>query len=159
MTDTPTIDDEQWAPTVASSLRSEDRLASILRDIIKVSEAPAQRGVRVMPPREVGEARLNDLRNGGCTTQPFAVAFRYLAGGRSRTALARRTGIARTHVHRLITGQYPPSMEDMERIAKAFDRRPTYFLEYRVGLISKQVSDYLTANPEASIPLAKQLAD
>lgn len=138
--------------------RDEDILAGILRDIIKADEAPTQPGVRVMPAQAIGEARLNELRSGGCSLAPFPVALRHLIAGRSQRHAATKAGISRPMLQRFLSGRERPTVGEMAQIAEAFGKRPWYFAEWRIATITQAVADHFSTNPEQSIPLAKRLA-
>lgn len=153
----PHLTDDRWADTIGAALHNEDILGGILRDMLKVDDAPAQRGLRVMPAHELAAARLADLRNGGATTQPFPLALAHLMSGRSQRQVAHKTGISRTVLQRFLHGTEKPTMDEMALIAKGFNKKPWYFHEYRIGLVTQAIADHLASNPEQSIPLAKRL--
>jgi DNA-binding phage protein len=92
------------------------------------------------------------------STLEFQLAFRFLAGDRSLTQLARRTGLNRYRVHRLLNGVYPPTTEEMSMIALSFKRNPRYFKEYRSAMIAKVVHDAMDDNPDHSSVIARQMS-
>lgn len=152
----PSLSDPQWASTIAQHM-DEDVLGSIIADIIKVEDSTHGRGVRIIPNEQVALARLNDLRNGGFTTQPFAVAMRHITAGRSLSGIAAKTGISRSQVRRLLNGTCQPRVHEMKAIAEAYGRKPWYFAEWRVQMITAAISDYLTEQPEHTINLTKRM--
>jgi transcriptional regulator with XRE-family HTH domain len=53
-------------------------------------------------------------------------------------------------VHRLLNGTVQPSLETMEKIAKAFRKDPSYFVEYRVAFVLISIDKYLSDSPETA---------
>jgi transcriptional regulator with XRE-family HTH domain len=148
-----------------SALQDDDLLGRILRDVLRVGyEAPTRRGQRSPLEPEVGMPRLKELRaqhdlaSRPFTVKPFVAAFRELIAGRySRTQLARKTGISRTQIQRLLTGELEPTPPEMELVAAAFGKEPTYFLEFRVALASEYVARRLMTDPELSMRVVRHL--
>lgn len=68
------------------------------------------------------------------TKKPFAEAADELRKQRgiSGRRLAAKSGISQSAVSVLLLGELRPSMEAIERIAKALDVEPEYFAEYRL---------------------------
>ncbi|MBP7629497.1 MAG: helix-turn-helix transcriptional regulator [Acidimicrobiales bacterium] len=154
--DRPSLSDPEWASTIASHM-DEDVLGAIIADIIKVEDSTHGRGVRTIPSERVALARLQDLRNGGFTTQPFALAMRHITAGRSLRGISAKTGISRSQAHRLLTGACSPTVPEMKAIAEAYGRNPWYFAEWRVQMITAAISDYLAEQPEHTIHLTKRM--
>lgn len=165
---------DRYPSTAARDYRSEvrgrmdtDTLASILRDVVRVGHSPVQRGQRPMPSAEVGLERLRTIRGEDFSVAPFAVAFAALAKWRSRATIARQTGLERTRVQRLLSGwrieadgtRTPrrPTIEEMEIIAAAYDKQPTYFAEYRTHVVAALVAAEMASNPELSATVLHRL--
>lgn len=157
------------APQWARLLDNSDVMADIIRDLIVIDRQPARRGARPLPEYEEGRRRLQALFGEDFSIHPFDVAFSALSCGHSRTQIARRTGITRTRVHRLLAGEridlatgerwtVEPTLEEMTAIAAAYGRRPEHFREYRTRLITALVAHHLEAHPERSSLLCQQLA-
>lgn len=149
----PSTDQRDWS----EALRDYDLMGALIRDILKVESAPKRRGQRPSLDIEAGEARLRQLWGDEWTTLPFAEAFRLLSGSLSRRAVGERVGVPRATVQRLLDGLEPTGQE-MERIAAAFGKPPTYFREYRVGLVCGFLVEYFADAPEASVALAHRLS-
>jgi transcriptional regulator with XRE-family HTH domain len=62
--------------------------------------------------------------------------------------MAKLTGISPTMIFNLQKGSMEPSFEVMEKIAKSLNKKPSYFLEYRIGKIMASLSSYLVKSPE-----------
>lgn len=132
-------------------------LGRILNDIIKMEAAtPGQPGKRPNVSREETEKHLRRLTGEDYTIHPFNEALRYLrkdkwGNDKSVRHLARKFGMNRDYTWRLLTGKRVPTVDDMERVAAAFDKHPSYFVEYRVAYLVGFLYDRMTANPEASV--------
>lgn len=119
-----------------------DLLGRVLRDILKLGSTPVgpRHGPRPdLDPVTDGPAldrlRGMDPARHPYSLLPFTEAFAILTGTRSVRHVARLVSLEVTRVHRLRRGVVAPSMDDMERIALAFDHQPSYFVEYRVRSI------------------------
>jgi hypothetical protein len=157
------------APEWARLLDNTDVMAAIIRDLIVIDRQPARRGARPLPEYEEGRRRLQALFGEDFSVHSFAETFQALTRDHSRTQIARRTGIARTRVHRLLTGlrydattgetwTVEPTLEEITAIAAAYNRRPEHFREYRTRLITALVAHHLDEHPERSSLLVQQLA-
>lgn len=138
-----------------------DLLGRILRDVLKVGyEEPSRRGQRGPLEWSDGMARLRALnaqRDGRVSLEPFPVAFTTLSTGRSITQVARRVEMSRSQVHRFLSGEISPAPSEMEQIAAAFGKPPTFFAEYRVHLITQALANQLMASPESSVDIVHRL--
>ncbi len=145
--------------TWATALRDYELMADVLRTVIQVGNSPGRRGSRPLPDVEVGTEQLRDLLGENYTTQPFANALATLATlkGTHLTDLARRSGISRSKVHRLMTGAIEPSGEDMERLAAVFKKSPVFWAEYRTAFVCAHFAEFLSASPEASVGIVRRL--
>lgn len=137
--------------------RDVDLMGRVLRDLLKADQAvPGRPGPRpALNPAKVGpqvDSLLGkDPLERPYTLQPFREAFALLAGVRSLTQLARRTGLSRSHVHRLLRGEMMPTREVMEQIAVGFGKEPSYFVEYRIAVIVSAIVNGLVSFPEKSV--------
>lgn len=84
------------------------------------------------------------------TNDPFVEAFACLRGERTLMQLSRRTEITKHRLHRLANGTYPPTLDEMEAIARTFSKAPWYFREYRSTAISGMVFEHMDQHPEFS---------
>lgn len=144
----------------------EELLPRLLRDLLAVDNVEPRRGHRAATKgravtvdgldADQGRRLLDQLRGQDFTTLPFAEAFRCLAGDRGLTNLARRTGLSRSNLSRLLNGK-PPKPEEMEAVAAAFGKRAIYFAEYRETAILRWAAERLAADPDRSAVLAHQL--
>lgn len=105
------------------------------------------------------EQRLRQFRGEDHTTLVFAEAFTLMTGDMRLSTLARKTGISKTQVWRLLRAQVHPSADEMEKIATAFRRHPSYFAEWRMGWVLGILARRLETSPEATVGFYKRLAE
>lgn len=148
------------APEWVRLLDNSDVMAAIIRDLIVIDRQPARRGARPLPVYEEGRRRLQALfGEEDFSASPFPEAFRALTRHHSRTQVARRTGLSRSRVHRLLADErFEPTLEEITAIAAAYNRRPEHFREFRTRLITALVAHHLDEHPERSSLLVQQLA-
>lgn len=163
----PETTDLNWNRALADN----DTFARIVRDVLKAHQhadrPEAERSLAGRRPNldiELGQQNLRDLVGGSFATKPFVEAFRQLttdrATGRlhSLTAIARKTNISRSRVHRLLTGQDEPCLDDMHAIAHAYHHKPSFFTEYRTKAILAFVANKLEDSPEMSASLYQRIS-
>jgi transcriptional regulator with XRE-family HTH domain len=78
--------------------------------------------------------------------EPMDKSLKRLLGatGYSYVKLAKRINVANTTIYHYVNGMRKPDNKIMEDIAKVFDIKPSYFLEYRIN----EITEYLVKNPE-----------
>jgi plasmid maintenance system antidote protein VapI len=140
--------------------RDHELWARIMHDIIKADQAePGRDGPRPKAlDYERGLATIRQMMGQDYSLLPFPEAFAVLSRGYSLSHLARKTNISRSIVHRLLRGDEEPSAEEMAAIADAFDKHPSFFIEYRVGYITAMVHARMATNPETSIAVYRKMA-
>lgn len=148
----PSTADPYWT----EALQDYSIMGRLIRDTLRVGHTPKRRGSRPMLEIDEGMARLAQLFGDDYTTVPFNQALVHLAAGRSLTQVARRTGLSRSKVDRLMRGA-APSGREMAMVAAGFHKPSTYFMEYRVGLVCAAVAERLMAAPDASVGLVRAL--
>lgn len=136
-------------------------LGRIMRDVLKVGwEPPTRRGQRGPLEWDEGMARMEALtaeREGHITLVEFNEAFAKLAGNRAMRHVAIKVGLTKSQVNRLLLGQIKPTMAELERIAAAFGKPPTFFVEYRVNMICAMIADSLITSPERTVDVLARL--
>lgn len=139
-------------------------LSSLLRDILHSAQTPeGKEGRKFRFDAERGAQDLTTLRDENYATLPFHEAFRVLARDRSsgrdhsRTEIARKTGLSRSRVHRLLTRAETPSLHDLETIAVAYRKPTAYFCEYRAEFIAQHLTARLQENPEMSQAMYRKI--
>jgi transcriptional regulator with XRE-family HTH domain len=130
----------------------------IIADIIKTDqERDGRPGKRPSLGETLTAEKLRQLQGEDYSDEQFTRAFKILCGSRSVRAVAHRTGLPPTRVHQLLKGDIAPTVEIMEQIAQGFRKKPSYFLEYRIGYIVATIAHKLESNPETSTILYKRL--
>jgi transcriptional regulator with XRE-family HTH domain len=155
--------DETQKAWVKAFGRDPDLMGRILRDVLKADQAvpgrpgprPALNAVKAEPVVDEWLGRDPLLRP--YTLMPFQEAFTMLAGDRSLTAVARKCGLPRSQVHRLLRGEIQPTKEMMVKIAEGFGKAPSYFIEFRIGMIASAMIRRLSDSPERSVKVWEQL--
>lgn len=139
--------------------RDLDLFAWIMKDVLKVDAAePGRSGPKPAVEYRAGVTRFRQMMGEDYSMRPFHEAFTILAGERSLSALAAKTGVSRSRIRLLLRGDIQPSWEQMEKIAAGFAKSPGYFLEYRRGVVVAAIWERLTAIPEASVKYFYEIA-
>lgn len=150
----PAIDRLNWD---AAFKQDPTLFGRVINDILKVDAAePGKPGKRPAIDPKDAEQRLRQLLGEDFTTLPFAEAFSVLCAERSIRSIANKTDLNRNTVHYLKQGG-TPSAEAMEKVAKAFKKKPEFFLEYRLSYITAVLYTRLDNNPESTINLYRRV--
>lgn len=151
----PSVERLDWA----EAFRQDPALMGrIINDILKLDAAePGKPGKRPGLDQRDAESRLSAMFEGRYSEQPFAQAFRGIAGDRSIRHIANNTGLNRNTVHRLLNGEQVPDEYEIEAIAKAFNVEPSFFAEYRLAYVIGFLYSKLSQNPDATILFFKKL--
>ncbi len=129
-----------------------DLFAWIMQDVLKADAAePGRSGPKPSVDYRHGASRFRQMMGDDYSMLPFCEAFAILAGERSLSHLTAKTGIARSEVHKLLRGKTRPSAIQMEKVAKAFNKSPGYFADYRRGVVLAAIYERLVDVPEASV--------
>lgn len=135
----------------------------ILRDVLKADQAvpgrPGPRPALNIPRAQpiLDEWMGKDPLGRPYTLLTFPEAFTLLIRGHVLRQVSRQTNISIGHLHRLLAGEREPTGEVMEKVASAFDKKPSYFLEYRIGTIAAAIIWKLSRTPEKTIPVYESL--
>ena len=160
----PSIVDVDWI----SAFDDIDMMGQLIQDVLKVDASDHHTdGPRPHVLMEQGFPRMQQLFGQDYSELPFTEAFRSLATGEyvasenpkearswhtlSTRALESKIGLSHMQVFRLMRGDRQPSLRQMEMIAKAFGKKPGWFLDYRIGIIIAIVADRMVKSPEMSI--------
>jgi DNA-binding phage protein len=81
---------------------------------------------------------------------PFIEALNVLWADRSLSDMVVKTGVSRQIIYDMKRGKRHPSFEEMAQIAEAFDRDPSFFLEYRIGKVLAAIDTFLVRSPETA---------
>jgi hypothetical protein len=156
---------KQHFPSVAANdasqlLKHEDVLGRVLRDILKVEQIePGKSGPRPPLDYRKGMHGWRQLTGQDYSERPFPEAFRVLSRGQSIRGIARRINYSKSRVERLLRGAEAPTIEDLRVIAELYNKRPAYFIEYRLEMILCAVGARLAENHEMTVALYRRLVD
>lgn len=132
--------------------RDLNLFADIMRDILKADAAePGRSGPKPSVGIRDGVSRLRQLTHEDFSMLTFTDSLGVLVGVHSMTAVARKTGLSRAKVHRLLRGLESPSPYEMEQIAHGFKKEPGYFAAYRTAVVVAAIQERLQAVPESSV--------
>lgn len=148
----PSVDRINWV----EAFNDLDLWGRIVKDLLE-EDQKATDGVR-RPLDEVrASQRLRQLMGVDFAYLPFVETFKVLAGNRSVRNLARKIGLSTTMTFDLRSGARVPDAYALEQIAGAFNKDPSYFVEYRVAYIVQALADHMSLSPETTVDLFKRL--
>ena len=139
--DIPQLQNINWSEVIN---KNPDVLEGIVGGIVKSD------GKRRRVSRKDGTRRLNQVYSQDFSERPFSESFTIICGKDSLRTTATKTGISYSHVFQLKSGNAIPTIPMMESIAYAYNREPSYFLEYRIHFVLESMSEFLTKNPETA---------
>lgn len=129
-------------------------LGDVINDIIRVTHADkkkGRRGKRANVERSKAESSLERLQDVDYSHDDFRSTLIRLKGDRSIRHFARVINMGTSKTQRLLEGAVAPTQQNMEQIASAFDKDPSFFLEYRIMFITSFVANILELYPESSV--------
>ena len=146
----PSIEQLHWEKAMEKDF---SLFARLFADVIKTGYPSGRPGPRSGPDQGLSLERLlgNDY-----SIKPFHEAIREIwhqtyGDEISVRKLADVTELDRNICHKLLNGKATPDSFEMVQIAKAFGRRPSYFLEYRIGFVLRFLFEFMMKYPESSI--------
>jgi transcriptional regulator with XRE-family HTH domain len=165
----PAAVEPSWSETLGDDWACE----RIIRDLLK-HDQQEKGAYGPLPNLDVdkGMQSWRELTGQDYTSLSFHEAFRFLASdtdGKRHTLrqIAHKTGISRSRVHRLLEHRagldehHPepeePTVEDMVAVAKAYGKKPGYFVEYRARIIAEHFVLLFVANPEFSATVYRKV--
>lgn len=137
----PQLNNIDWSDVIR---KNPDVLENIVSDIVKVE------GQRRKVDRSDGTRRINAIYNIDYSEKEFRDSFAILSSNESIRKIASKINVSPAHVYNLREGRAQPTLEIMEQIAFAYNRDPSYFLEYRIHFVLESISSFLTKNPETA---------
>jgi hypothetical protein len=152
----PGLKDFDWQ----RAFREDTQLfADIYRGILGLEGARTHTwGPRPLPSVGDAQDRIRQWQGEDYTLLPFPAALRQLAGRMGEFKIAKLTGIHRSTIHRLLVGELQADPYTLVTVARAFNKQPGYFLEYRVMVIFnalwERMRDYA---PESSISIFRKI--
>jgi transcriptional regulator with XRE-family HTH domain len=135
-------------------LRDDDIFGRILKDILKVDQMePGRSGPRPNLDYQRGMQTWREMTGQDYSELPFHEAFAILTRNNSLRTIARKTHISRSKVHRLLSGEDQPTVDDLRSIAEAYGKKPAYFVEYRAEFIMAAIAARLVDETEMTVTL------
>lgn len=135
-----------------------DLFARIMRDVLKVDQAvPGRPGPRPALDYDRGVKSLRQMMGQDYSTLPFIDTFQFLVGERSIRHASNKTGLSRSQVHRLLQGEVEPNIHELEQIAEAFGKHPSFFAEYRAAFVIAALHERLMHAPESTIGFYRRI--
>lgn len=127
-------------------------LGDLVNDIIKVEVSQKGRpGKRSAKSADLIERDLLKLTNEDFAFLAFPKAMEVAMGDKSVRDVAKSSYLSKSTVHRLLRGDGAPvTSEQIEAIAPAVGKDPSYFLEYRAMYVCSAIYEMLIASPESS---------
>lgn len=142
------------------ALRDVDLYGRVLKDILRMDQANeewAGPGPRPVLDQQRARERLRQFMGDDYSYLPFREAFDVLAGDRSIRHLANKIGFGAHNTWNLKNGHKEPDLYTLEVIAKAFNKDPSYFVEYRIAYVLGALGDQMSTNPEMTVDLYRKL--
>lgn len=137
----PQLEDIDWSDVIR---KNPDVLENIVGDIVRVE------GSRRRVDRSKGARRVSAIYNIDHSEKQFKDSFTILVGSESLRKTASKIDASPAYVYNLKLGKTEPTLDVMERIALAYDRDPSFFLEYRIHYVLESISSFLLKNPETA---------
>ena len=141
----------------SNAIDNDDVFIKLIGDVLKSERKVSTPGKRPSLSRGDGIDRLNKILERDYANNQFPSAFRALASGRSVRSLHAKTGLSKSHIQRLLSGEDTPSIQSMEKIAESFNKHPSYFIEYRIFKILESFNYILLENPEIATNWYKKI--
>jgi len=138
----PELNNINWSEIIR---REPDVFNNIIGDI-----ARSDTRRRSKLDRQTGTQKLNALTNTDHAEICFSEAFTIICGKESLRKTAEKLDISYSKVYNLKNGDTEPDIELMEKIAEVYNRKPSYFLEYRIAKVLISIEFFLTQNPETA---------
>ena len=133
-------------------------LGLLINDILKLDQSRIGKpGKRPSLTESSTADKLRKIQDVDYTDKPFVESFKALCGDRSIRAVASKTNLDKSYVHRLSTGSAVPNLETLKAIAESFGKHPSYFLEYRITYVLDDLKGRLEKAPESSIVFYKKI--
>lgn len=143
----PSISSLDWSRALG---HDPDVFAHVLGDVIRAEGKRSRPGKRPALERSLAESEYAKISGSSYSEVAFKDAFKALTHGRSLRNIAHKCGLQKDHVHRLLRGDVAPTFEVMEKVAQAFRKDPSYFVEYRVNYVLFVIERYLSDSPETA---------
>jgi len=145
----PAVDSLNWE----SAFRIDvGLLGLIIKDVLKSDQSSLGRpGPRpTLDPKRSVE-RYNQFIGDDYSYLPMDETLDALKGKTSVRGFAAKTGLDFNQAYRILSGKIAPDVLSMQKIATAYGKHPSFFLEYRVLYILGAIEQNLVLAPESSV--------
>lgn len=141
----PSIDTLDWYQLFSKDIYVFGR---VLADARKVGTSTGRPG-----PRADVDAKttLDQIMGEEYTMLPLREVVPIISGHMSIRNLAEETGLNRNRVFKILRGQVEPDSFEIHAFAKAFGKRPSFFIEHRIGYTLSFLHAHMMKNPESSV--------
>lgn len=127
-------------------------LGSIINDMMRIDlKQGGKPGRRSSATEEEATEYYARYSNDSYTILPFDEILNVLKGERSVRHMATKCGMHYSRVFTLLKGRDEPTVDEMVQIAKAFGKKPSFFVEYRIAYITGMIAERLRYAPESSV--------
>lgn len=153
----PSVDRLDWA----EAFKNVDLFGRVLRDILRIDQSLDNRtgpGPRPVLDEKRARDRLRQLLGEDFSYTYFSETFGQLCGDRSIRSVAAKVGFSPKLVFLLKHGQREPDLWVLEQVARAFNKDPSYFVEYRTAFIVSALCDQMDKSPETTVDLYKKMS-
>lgn len=151
----PTVENLDWARVFRED---PDIMGDIINEISKAADAsPGRPGKRPPVSRSVARDNFAKLSGQDYSLEAFHPTLDILMQGHTIRQISETSGLERNHLYRIIKGK-DPDIYSIEQLAKAFKKRPEFFLEYRIFFVMTFLTNRLESIPEASITFFRKIA-
>lgn len=131
-----------------------DAMHSLLADFIKqVHAQPGRIGQRPMPREE--QVDFQGLLYGEENDLPLTEVLPRLVQDSERRFCA-KIAMSRSQYQRMLKGEYAPDVQEMRLIAKALNKPPTFFVEYRKAMATAAFINLIDERPGIATSLYRK---
>ena len=143
----PMVENISWG----SAFREDTNLfASLLKDVIKAEGRGSTPGKRPPLGKKEASKQLAVVARMDYSDLDFYETFKALCSNKTVREIGKQTGLGKSSIYQLLNKQRYPSFSTMEKIALGFDKKPEFFLEYRIAFILLNMDSFLQSYPEAA---------
>lgn len=151
------------AAWIATFNARPDAMQALLADYIKqVHTKPGRIGQRPMPKE--ADVDFQALLYGEVTDEPMIKVLPALVAAlpphlRSERTFAQAIHMSKTQYRRTMQGDYQPTVNEIQAIAKVVGKPPVYFSEYRKAIVMAALLNLMEERPGIATKLYQQYID
>ena len=146
----PEVNTLNWKPVF---LTDPALLGRVISDMLKMDLSESSRpGKQSKVDPEEARRRMRRYGRDDYTMLPFSESVSLLKGDLSVRAYADKCGMHYSRLYTLLCDRGVPSLEEMQKVAKAHGKDPSFFLEYRIATIFACMAAGYREYPESTVP-------